>query len=200
MGWVEPVTLTGRSARLEPLNAAHAEDLLVVGQSPEVWEYLPRNAFGALEDAQAWIAETLKIAASGTQCPFAIINLATGRAVGSTRYMDIVPADRRLEIGWTWLGREFWRTPINTECKYLLLCHAFEALNCLRVQLKTDMRNERSQRAIERLGAVREGVLRKHMIVAPKNNYQRTTVMYSLIDDEWPGVKAQLAGKMPEKR
>jgi RimJ/RimL family protein N-acetyltransferase len=161
-----------------------------------VWAYLWRGAFVSVADAREWIEGALQTAAKGGECPFAIIDLATERAVGSTRYMDIAPTDRRLEIGWTWLGRNYWRSAVNTECKYLLLTHAFDSLKCLRVQLKTDLRNERSQRAIERLGAVREGVLRKHMILALKENYQRSTVMYSILDSEWPTVKAGLEAKL----
>ncbi|HLF02417.1 MAG TPA: GNAT family protein [Anaerolineales bacterium] len=194
--WIEAVTLHGQWVRLEPLNESHAEGLFKAGTDPEVWTYLFREAFISAADVREWVAGAQKVAATGEQLPFAIIELSTGRAVGSTRYMDIVPADRRLEIGWTWLAREQWRTPVNTECKYLLLRHAFESLKCLRVQLKTDLRNVRSQRAIERLGAVKEGVLRKHTILSLKGNYQRSTVMYSVTDDEWPGVKANLEAKV----
>lgn len=194
--WVEPITLTGQYVRLEPLNESHAADLFEAGRDSEVWAFLWREAFVSESDAREWIAGALKTAATGGECPFAIINLSSGRAVGSTRYMDIVGADRRLEIGWTWLARAYWRSAVNTECKLLLLTHAFETLKCLRVQLKTDLRNERSQRAIERLGAVREGVLRKHMILALKNNYQRSTVMYSITDEEWQTVKAGLTAKL----
>jgi RimJ/RimL family protein N-acetyltransferase len=197
---IEPVTLVGRRVRLEPLAESHAADLFVVGQSLEVWEYLWRGPLTSVEDALAWVQSAAReagdISRDGTQFPFAIINLATGRAVGSTRYMDISRADWRLEIGWTWLGRDSWRTPLNTECKYLLLSHAFESLKCLRVQLKTDLRNVRSQKAIERLGAVKEGVLRKHMILALRENYQRSTVMYSILDTEWPEVKKKLEEKL----
>ena len=193
---VEPVTLTGTWVRLEPLAETHAADLFEVGQLPEVWQYLWRDALTSVADAIQWIAETRHEAATGTQLPFAIVDRVTGKAVGSTRYLDIVPADRRLEIGWTWLGRAHWRTPVNTECKYLLLGHAFETLDCQRVQLKTDLRNTRSQQAIERLGAVREGVLRKHMILKQKGDYQRSTVMYSIVDEEWPGVKERLGAKL----
>ncbi len=196
MIWVTPTTLEGHWVRLEPLSEHHADDLFEAGSTPEVWAYLWREAFVSVEDAQGWIIESLRAAQDGSCSPFAIINKASGRAVGSTRYMDIVAVDRRLEIGWTWLGRDQWRTPVNTECKYLLLRHAFEKLGCLRVQLKTDLRNERSQRAIERLGAVREGVLRNHMILALKGNYRRSTVMYSITDDEWPAVKAGLESKL----
>jgi RimJ/RimL family protein N-acetyltransferase len=119
-----------------------------------------------------------------------VFDLATGAAAGMTRYMTIDRPNRGLEIGGTWYGRRFRRTAMNTECKYLLMRHAFEVLGCIRVQLKTDLRNERSQQAIERLGAVREGVLRKNMIMP--DGYHRSSVMYSVIDDEWPAVKARL--------
>jgi RimJ/RimL family protein N-acetyltransferase len=126
--------------------------------------------------------------ARGIFLPFAIIDRATAGAIGSTRYLDISAHDRHVEIGWTWLGKNFWRTPLNTECKYLLLRHAFETLGCIRVSLKTDLRNERSQRAIERLGAVREGVWRR--VVIMHDGYQRSSVFYSILDDEWQTVKA----------
>ena len=125
---------------------------------------------------------------------FVIVRKSDERAIGMTAYLDIQPRNRGLEIGGTWLTPDVWRTAINTECKYLLLRHAFETLGCIRVQLKTDARNIRSQRAIERLGAVKEGVLRKHMIV--KNGYERDTVMYSITDTEWPSVKANLEEKL----
>ncbi len=197
---IEPVTLHGHWARLEPLRPEHAADLFAAGQTPEVWAYLWRGPFTSLDDAREWIEGTVRGAADGSQIPFAIIQLETGRAVGSTRYMDIVPQDRRLEIGWTWLAQACWRTLVNTECKYLLLRHAFEAAGCLRVQLKTDLRNTRSQQAIERLGAVREGVLRKHMVLALKDNFQRHTVMYSILDTEWPEVKQRLEARLETYR
>lgn len=126
--------------------------------------------------------------------PWATRSKADNRIIGSTRFADIQTSHRTLEIGWTWLTPAVQRTALNTECKYLLLRHAFESLGALRVQLKTDQRNETSQRAIERLGAVREGILRKHRIV--RDNYQRDSVMYSITDDEWPAVKAGLEAKL----
>jgi len=111
---------------------------------------------------------------------------------GATRYMNIMPNDRGLEIGGTWYGPEFQRTVVNTECKYLLLSHAFETLGCIRVQLKTDLRNQRSQKAIERIGAVKEGVLRNHMILP--NGHYRHSVYYSILDTEWPEVKRRIEG------
>ena len=139
---------------------------------------------------RAWIGDMLARQARGTDLPFAVVHLESGRAIGATRYMDIQPANRGLEIGGTWYGRAFQRTAVNTEAKYLLLGHAFEHLGCIRVQLKTDRRNERSQRAIERIGAVREGVLR-HNLIMP-DGYRRDSVYFSILAEEWPGVKARL--------
>ncbi|MBI4841836.1 MAG: GNAT family N-acetyltransferase, partial [candidate division NC10 bacterium] len=134
------------------------------------------------------------VSTGGTQIPFAIVERASGKAIGSTRYLDIRRGDRGLEIGWTWIGLPFQRTAVNTECKYLLLVHAFEDQRAVRVQLKTDLRNEASQRAIERLGAVREGVLRKHMVLW--DGFIRDTVYYSIIDSEWPEVKRRLQRRL----
>ncbi len=161
----KPVTLEGSHVRLEPLLRRYAEDLFEVGQDETIWPYMSRPPLKSVEDTRAWIDQALEVAATDTQIPFAIIERASGKAIGSTRYMDIRRNDRGLlEIGWTWIGAAFQRTAMNTECKYLLLRHAFEDLGAVRVQLKTDLRNARSQRATERLGAVHEGVLRKHMV------------------------------------
>jgi RimJ/RimL family protein N-acetyltransferase len=187
-----PVTLAGRLVRLEPLVSAHHDDLVRASGDPEVWRHI---SFGSLAEPgrmRAWIEAKAAEQAAGTWLPFAVIDLARGRAVGSTSYLDISARDRRLEIGGTWLGREVWRTGINTECKFLLLRHAFETLGCLRVQLKTDLLNVRSQTAITRLGAVREGVLRAHM--RRGDGTQRDTVMFSIIAAEWPAAKARLEG------
>ncbi len=130
--------------------------------------------------------------ASGNEIAFAIVGKSDQRAIGSTRYLNIEPAHRTLEIGWTWIGTKYQRTAVNTECKYLLLRHAFEQLGAVRVQFKTDARNEQSQRAIERIGAVKEGVLRKSHTTY--TGYIRDSVYYSIIDDEWPDVKQRLLG------
>lgn len=185
-----PVTLTGRHMRLEPLALAHTDELFMVGAEEEIWRYLPASAPGDVAGMRAVIAAALGEAARGVRLPFAIIDLSSGRAVGSTSYLDISPANRRIEIGWTWLGAPARRTSVNTECKYLLLQHAFETLGCGRVQLKTDGRNQRSQTAITRLGAKHEGVLRQHMVMP--DGFVRDTVMYSIIAAEWPAVKARL--------
>jgi RimJ/RimL family protein N-acetyltransferase len=187
---VRPLVLEGTYARLEPIDLRHAEDLYGVGSDDRIWLYMPRPALRSVADARQMIEAATVAAWDGLQLPFAIIERATGRAVGSTRYLDVRRNDRGLEIGWTWLGVAYQRTPINTECKYLLLRHAFDELGAVRVQLKTDLRNVRSQTAIERLGATREGVLRKHVILW--NGFIRDTVYYSILDDEWPGVRRRL--------
>jgi RimJ/RimL family protein N-acetyltransferase len=191
---VEPVTLTGRVVRLEPLSEAHIPDLSIAGADDSIWRYMVYGAVKGEDGMRAWVEELFSRQARGSDVPFAVVHLASKKAIGATRYMDIRPADRGLEIGGTWYGLAYQRTAVNTECKYLLLRHAFEALGCLRVQLKTDLRNERSQRAIERIGAVREGVLRNHMILP--DGYVRSTVMYSIVDAEWPAVKAKLEEKL----
>lgn len=191
---VAPVTLEGAVVRLEPLAPAHAADLFDAGQDASIWPYMPVNPSASVESVYAWIDAALRERESGSQLPFAIITRTTEHAVGSTRYLNIMPRDNGLEIGWTWLKLSVQRTALNTECKYLLLRHAFETLGAIRVQLKTDRRNEVSQRAIERIGAVREGILRKHMIV--QDGYERDTVMYSITDSEWPLVKERLESRM----
>jgi RimJ/RimL family protein N-acetyltransferase len=187
---LKPVTLTGRVVRLEPLSEAHVPDLAVVGQDDSLWTYIPYPPVHSEADMRAWVRDMLARQARGTDLPFAVIYQETGRAIGASRYLDIQSANRAVEIGGTWYGRAFQRTAVNTESKYLLLAHAFDDLGCVRVQLKTDVRNERSQRAIERLGAVREGVLR-HSKIMP-DGYLRDSVYYSILAEEWPGVKARL--------
>lgn len=191
-----PVTLEGKWTRLEPLTLEHAPQLFDVAQDEEIWRYMPAPTPTTIDDVRAWMRDALDGHARGIFLPFAIVERATNKAIGSTRYLDISPSDRHVEIGWTWLGKNYWRTPINTECKYLLLKHAFETLGCIRVSFKTDLRNERSQRAIERLGAVREGLWRR--VVIMYNGYQRSSVFYSILDDEWASVKARLEDKMRE--
>lgn len=187
----DPVTLVGQWVTLEPLAERHTTDLFAVAQNDEVWQWLANPAPRTLAEMLTWVNGALAIRERGEMLPFAVIHRETGRAIGSTRYMDYSAFDRHVEIGWTWYGRDFWRTSVNTECKYLLMRHAFETLRCIRVQLKTDLRNVRSQTAIERIGGVREGVLRKAVIV-PKDGHQRSTVYFSILDNEWPTVKPRL--------
>jgi len=190
---VEPITLEGRWVRLEPLAHHHAAGLAEVARDEEIWRYMPAK-LTTIEQIKHWITETLALQAAGAVLPFAIVERAEGRAIGSTRYLNIMPRDRGLEIGWTWLGRAARRTAVNTECKYLLLRHAFETLDCIRVQFKTDQRNERSRRAIERIGGQFEGILRQHMVL-PDGSY-RDSAFYSIIDAEWPAVKVKLADRL----
>ena len=192
-----PVVLSGEVVRVEPLDKVHANDLLAAAADPAIWRYLPSLQPTTLEQIRAWIDEAAALAATGDQLPFAIVERETGRAVGSTRFLEIRPAWRTLEIGWTWLAREAQRTRVNTETKYLLLRHAFDDLGALRVQFKTDSRNAGSQRALERIGAVKEGVLRKQRI--NHDGYVRDAVYYSIIDDEWAAVKARLEGMLAER-
>lgn len=180
--------------RLEPLSEAHLSELLPQAQDETIWRYLPYGMLNTKERLLAHIQEMLAQQAVGQTVPFVVCHLPTGLAAGMTRYMEIRPAHRGLEIGGTWYGVAFQRTAVNTEAKLLLLTHAFEILGCIRVQLKTDSRNERSQRAIERLGAVREGVLRQHVIMP--DGYVRDTIYYSILDREWPAVKAGLLDKL----
>ena len=190
----QPVTLTGNLVRLEPLELAHAADLYAVGAEDSIWRYAARPALGSVVDAEGWIKACLEESAAGTRVTFAVIHLDTGKAVGSTAYIDIVREHRTLEIGMTWYGTAWQRTGVNTECKYLLLRHAFEELSARRVSLKSDSRNERSRRAILRLGAVEEGTLRNHRIA--RDGMDRHTVYYSVIESEWPDVKERLEGLM----
>ena len=191
---VELITLTGNVVRLEPLQRAHAESLFRAAQNSSIWSYMPYNPSISLDATNAWITDALEAQAHGKDVPFVIVQRATGEVVGSTRYLTIVPKDRGLEIGGTWLAHAVQRTAVNTECKYLLLRHAFETLGAIRVQFKTDSRNMTSQRAIERLGASKEGVLRNHMIMP--DGYYRHSVYYSILDTEWAVVKAKLEAKM----
>ncbi len=189
-----PVVLYGDAAKLEPLDPSHAEDLLAAGADPEIWRYMPIPQPGSVTEVRQWIDEAWKLAATGEQLPFAIIDPETGRAVGSTRYLEIHRHWRTLEIGWTWLAASVQRTAVNTEAKLMLLKHAFEDQGALRVQFKTDGRNLRSQEALERLGAVKEGVLRKQRV--NHDGYVRDAVYYSILDDEWPAVKQRLTARL----
>lgn len=184
--WRTPVTLTGEYVRLEPMTEDHVPGLTAVGLDDSIWKHMLYGSVRTEDDIRNWVRDIL----SRTDLPFTVIHLASGRVAGATRYLNIVPEFRGLEIGGTWYGLEFQRTAVNTECKYLLLQYAFETLGCIRVQFKTDSRNVRSQRAIERLGVKHEGVLRNHMIL-PDGRF-RDSVYYSIIDTEWPEVKKRL--------
>ena len=187
---IAPVTLTGSVVRLEPLSVQHVPDLTVAAHDERIWRYMLYVYPDTEEKMLSWVRDILARQAAGADLAFAVIHRESGRAIGATRYLEIRPEHRGLEIGGTWYATEFQRTAVNTECKYLLLKHAFEVLDCIRVQFKADARKLRSIRAIERIGAMREGVLRNHYIL-PNGGY-RDSVYFSILDREWPKVKERL--------
>jgi N-acetyltransferase len=194
---VSPVVLEGAHVRLEPLAKAHLAGLVEVGLDEELWRWIP-TPVRTREEMGAYIETALDEQVQGVASPFAIVEKSTGRAIGSTRYGSIERTHRRVEIGWTWVARDWQRTAMNTEAKYLLLKHAFETLGCMRVELKTDSLNERSRAAILRLGAREEGIFRNHMITA--SGRIRHSVYFSIIDSEWPAVKVRLETKLNSHR
>jgi len=188
----EPVTLTGKLIRLVPLAESHVPDLARAGQDEAIWRYfnMPVGWTATETNMALFVRELVDRQARGIELPFAVVVRESGRAIGMTRYLDMAPRHRSLEVGGTWYGTPYQRTGVNTECRFLILGHAFEALGCVRVQFKVDVRNERSLRAVERIGAVREGVLRQHLIMP--DSHRRDSVIFSILDREWPAVKALL--------
>lgn len=184
---VEPVRLVGRHIILEPISASHADGLFEIGQEKGEWSYLPIPGFSCREDAEHWVRQALALMQQRLHITFVLVHARSGRPIGSTRYLNIRERDCGLEIGYTWVAKPHQRTAANTEAKYLLLKHAFESIGAYRVELKTDLRNARSQRAIERIGARKEGILRRHMVV--QGGYVRDSVCYSITDLDWPRVK-----------
>jgi len=192
---VLPVTLEGELVRLEPLGSEHAEGLFeATSASEELWRHLSIYPPESVADVDLFIDSALREQEAGTSVPFAIVARKTGSVVGSTRFMDIRSVHSGLEIGWTFLAPRVWRTGINTECKYLLLGHAFETCGCARVQLKTDALNQRSRDAILGIGAQFEGILRRHQL--RRDGTLRDTAMFSIIDEEWPSVKTRLEARL----
>jgi len=191
---VKPIVLLGKHVRLEPLSEAHVPGLAEIGVGQNFWHFMLYGDMNSEADIQNWVLDIMSRGQRGTDLPFTVIHLESRRVAGATRYLNIAPNDRGLEIGGTWYGTEFQRSAVNTECKYLLMSHAFETLHAIRVQLKTDLINERSQRAIERLGAKKEGVLRNHMILP--DGRIRDSVFYSILDREWLAVKKNLEAMM----
>lgn len=187
---IQRITLTGKHVRLEPLDEKHIPGLAEIGRGHDFWKFMLYGEMKTEADFRYFVDDLLAREQKGTDLPFTVIHLATGRVAGSTRYLNIDRPNRGLEVGGTWYGPEFQRTAVNTECKYLLLTHAFETLKAIRAQIKTDSLNVRSQAAIERIGAVKEGVLRNHMIT-PDGRF-RHSVFYSILDSEWAGVKKKL--------
>ena len=190
---VEPCVLEGRYIRLEPLTLEHWPRLAEIGLDSELWRWTIAP-LRTLDDMRQYIETALDWQRQGIALPFATIDRSSGSAVGSTRFAAIDCVNRRVEIGWTWVAAPWQRTVVNTEAKYLMLRHAFEELGCIRVELKTNSLNTRSRNAMVRIGAKEEGVLRNHMI--NEDGSLRHTVYYSIIDAEWPEVKARLEEKL----
>lgn len=188
-----PVTLTGTHTRLEPLTREHVAPLTGIGLDPDLWQWTIAQV-RTPADMVAYVENALSEQAQGHALPFATIDRASGAVVGCTRFGAIDRQHRRVEIGWTWIGRQWQRTAINTEAKYLMLRHAFAEMSCIRVELKTDALNRRSRNAIRRIGAVEEGILRSHMITA--GGRVRDTVYYSILASEWPDVQHRLESKL----
>jgi len=188
-----PVTLEGKIVRLEPLSLEHAAGLLTIGAEESIWQFSASPAPTSLDKACEWIEGRLADQAAGQRLPFAVICLADGRFAGSTGYGSISRQHRTIEIA-SWYGLDYQRTGVNTECKYLLLKYAFEELGALRVGLNVDLENTRSRRAVERIGGLQEGILRKHRI--RRGGTRRDTVVYAFINDDWPQVKVNLEGLM----
>lgn len=192
---LSPFTLEGQYVRLEPLRPEHAPMLwdIARAQLTDLFQWIPYK-LESLEDFQAFNRQVLSEQSQGVSVPFATFERSSNQIVGTTRYMNMDLTNRKVEIGSTWIAPRWQRKVINTEAKYLMLRHAFEVWNCLRVELKTDALNQRSRRAILRLGAKEEGTLRKHMLAY--DGRQRDSVYFSILDNEWPEVKAQLESKL----
>lgn len=194
----QPITLTGTEVRLVPMTSSHLDALTIAGADPRIWEFTTYGYITSKEKMAGWIQEILRRHQHGTDLPFTIIHQPDEKIVGCTRFMEMQPEHGTLEIGGTWINTAYWRSAVNAESKLLLLQHAFEVFGCMRVQLKTDILNTRSQKAIERLGAIREGVHRNHLI--RPDGSRRDSVYYSITDDEWPQVKATLLSRIQIKR
>ncbi len=192
---ISPFSLTGAQVRLEPLRADHAPLLWEIAKDhlANLFQWIPYQ-LKSLEDFEKFNGQVLEEQRRGVSLPFATFELTSNHIVGTTRFMNMDLANRKVEIGSTWIAPPWQRTVVNTEAKYLMLCHAFETWQCLRVELKTDAMNQRSRNAILRLGAKEEGILRKHMVTW--NGRQRDSVYFSILDTEWPHVRRQLEEKL----
>ena len=187
-------TFAGRLVRVEPLAPEHESGLIEAAGDPEMFAWMPVDMASSRDALHEWLLSTLAAAREGSTVPFAIVAAESGRVLGSTRFLELRFEHMRAEIGWTWLARSAWSTGANVETKLLLLEHAFERIGLRRVEFKTDARNERSRGALLALGATFEGILRKHMVV--RDSGERDSAYYSVIDDEWPAVKAGLAERL----
>lgn len=191
--WIKNLSLEGEHVRLIPLEKKHKEDLLKAASDGNLWE-LWFTSVPSEKTIEQYINRALDQKEKGLEYPFVVVEKSAGKIIGSTRYYNIQPEHRRLEIGYTWYAKTFQRTGVNTECKYLLLQYAFETLNCIAVQFMTDSHNERSRAAIARIGAKQDGVLRHHRLNT--NGTYRDSVVFSITDNEWPSVKKSLNYKM----
>lgn len=197
MPWLEPVTLSGRHARLEPLLPEHEAALATATADGELWN-LWYTAVPRADAVGTEIERRLGLQRAGSMLPFAVRDLASGELVGMTTYMNVDASNRRVEIGSTWYAKRVQRSALNTECKLMLLRHAFEQLECIAVELRTHFMNRQSRNAIERLGAKLDGVLRNHMLMP--NGSMRDTAVYSITAAEWPAVRANLEWQLARPR
>ncbi|WP_442594033.1 GNAT family N-acetyltransferase [Neobacillus sp. D3-1R] len=191
--WDELFELNGETIKLVPMQLDQIDDLWEAAKPEIIWEFTS-GKIGSLEDCRNVVGSAMIDRDKGTSYPFVIIDKKTNQVVGSTRFLDILPFHKSVEIGWTWYNPNVWRTRVNTECKLLLLEHAFEKWDLNRVQLKTDLRNVRSQKAIERIGGIKEGILRQDRVIY--SGYTRDTVFYSILKQEWPQVRGNLQNKL----
>ena len=187
---IEPVVLDGKRVRLEPLGENHFDGIVKAGAFDELWKWTNTSA-STPETMRVYFDEALRMAQSGTALPFATIDKQSNTIIGSTRFANADKANRRVEIGWTWITPAFQRSYVNSEAKYLMLTHAFETWGCARVELKTDVLNEKSRNAMLRMGATEEGILRKHILTY--SGRWRDSIYYSVLDTEWPQVRSRLA-------
>jgi RimJ/RimL family protein N-acetyltransferase len=192
--WNSPITLEGSVVRLEPLKTDHIPSLAVAGKDETIWKYMVYGDLSDMKKMENWVNDLLDFQSAETDIPFTVVHKKTGNIIGATRFLEMRPTHRSLEIGGTWYAPEYQRTSVNPECKYLMLKYAFEEMECIRVQFKADLRNEHSLRAIERLGAVREGVLRNHMILP--DGTIRDSVYFSILNREWSDVKIRLENRL----
>lgn len=194
--WLAPIKLTGRFVALEPIEPRHLSELLSIVGEPGIFSHLSVD-LGAPGVLERWLDQAREAMARDEQLVFVKRCLADGRLVGSTRFMNAAAPHRRLEIGWTWLVPAAWGGPINVEAKLLLLAHAFERLGAHRVEFRTDSRNQRSQAAIAALGAVKDGMFRRHMVV--RDGYVRDTVQFAIVDEDWLAIRARLEARLAQK-
>ena len=193
---LELIILQGTHVRLEPLSLDHLAGLCEVGLDPEIWRWAP-EAITTRAEMRTYVETALRWQDEGTALPFATVLDETDQLVGSTRFANIDREHKHMEIGWTWIGKPWQRTAVNTEAKYLMLRHAFEQLGCIRVEFKTDSLNQQSRNALLRIGAIEEGTFRNHMIT--HNGRYRHSVYFSVIESEWPEVKKGLEERLAER-